>query len=212
MLSELRAIRKTTVFDVLRNQAVIESARFIEEEEKLQDKTPLFFSGFIDFITYIEDKLIPGDLYEFGVASGGTFIQMSKKFPRHRIVGFDSFKGLPRDWGGTHLKKEEFKSEILKGTHNTEIIVGLVEETLPLFNFGQIAFAHIDVDLYESGKTVFRALRDHLSPGSYLLIDDFHSYPFWRNGLVRAFTEEFDRTEFEYVGFGTREALVRITT
>ena len=46
----------------------------------------------------------PGPIIEFGVAEGGSINRMADENPDRTLDGFDSFKGLPEDWGDRHLK------------------------------------------------------------------------------------------------------------
>jgi len=198
------------VYDKLRDQSVVESAQFIERESSIQNSIPHFFDSFHDVISFVSEKLISGDIYEFGVAEGATIVQLSRQFPNRRIIGFDNFQGLPEDWPGTKLKRGAFKVNALPSfPHNVEIVVGDIHQTAPNGKYHSIAFVHVDVELFSTGLSVFNALKPNLKRGTLLLIDDFHSYPFWQQGLAKAFAQVFSRDSFEYIAFGPRQALVQ---
>jgi SAM-dependent methyltransferase len=67
-----------------------------------------------------------------------------------------------------------------------EVVQGRYEDVLPL-QTARKAFdlVHVDCDWYESSKVVLAYLKDHLSPGAILQIDD---YGHWQ-GSRRAFDE-----------------------
>ena len=78
-------------------------------------------------------------------------------------------------------------------------------------NEEQIAFLHVDCDLYSSTKTVFDLLGDRLAADAILLFDEFFNYPGWRLHEYRAWTEFIARTgrTFEYLGYtGNNEQVV----
>ena len=121
------------------------------------------------------------------------------------VAGFDSFAGLPEAWR-TGFPVGEFAQTEIPTVEGAEIVVGLFEDELPGFlarNEEQIAFLHVDCDLYSSTKTVFDLLGDRLAPDAILLFDEFFNYPGWRSHEYRAWTEFTARTgrTFEYLGY-----------
>lgn len=48
----------------------------------------------------LKQVLVKGHYLEFGVFTGGTIKFMAKRVNGAVIHGFDSFEGLPEDWGG----------------------------------------------------------------------------------------------------------------
>ncbi len=151
---------------------------------------------------------------EFGVATGSTLKIIADAVARDRTVaGFDSFAGLPETWR-TGFPAGEFAQEQIPTVEGAEIIAGLFTDELPEFlarNEEQIAFLHVDCDLYSSTKTVFDLLGDRLAPDAILLFDEFFNYPGWRMHEYRAWTEFTERTgrSFEYLGYtGNNEQVV----
>ena len=72
------------------------------------------------------------------------------------VIGFDTFTGLPEAWRTGFPVGEFAQSEVPKVV-GAELIVGLFEDELPAFlarTEEQIAFLHVDCDLYSSTKTV----------------------------------------------------------
>jgi hypothetical protein len=148
----------------------------------------------------------PGLALEFGVATGSTLKIIADAVARdHTVAGFDSFAGLPETWR-TGFPVGEFAQEQIPTVEGAEIVVGLFTDELPGFlarNEEEIAFLHIDCDLYSSTKTVFDLLGDRLAPDAVVLFDEFFNYPGWRQHEYRAWTEFTARTgrSFEYLGY-----------
>ena len=56
------------------------------------------------------------------------------------------------------------------------LVKGLFERTWPLLNIERIAFAHVDCDWYDPVAFALSAIRDRLSPGGVIVVDDYHDY------------------------------------
>ncbi len=148
----------------------------------------------------------PGLALEFGVATGSTLRIIADTVAGDRTVaGFDSFAGLPEAWR-TGFPVGEFAQAEIPTVEGAEIVVGLFEEELPPFlarNEEEVAFLHVDCDLYSSAKTVLALVGDRLAPDAILLFDEFFNYPGWRQHEFRAWLEFVERTgrTFEYLGY-----------
>ena len=148
----------------------------------------------------------PGLALEFGVATGSTLRIIADTVAGDRTVaGFDSFAGLPEAWR-TGFPVGEFAQAEIPTVEGAEIVVGLFEEELPPFlarNEEEVAFLHVDCDLYSSAKTVLALVGDRLAPDAILLFDEFFNYPGWRQYEFRAWLEFVERTgrTFEYLGY-----------
>ena len=99
---------------------------------------------------------------------------------------------------------------------NVTLIRGFFEESLPSFvaqhQNEQIAFLHIDCDLYSATKTVLNMLGNMLRPGCIIVFDEYFNYPDWKNGEYKAFAEYIAKSgrSFEYVAYvrnGTQVAV-----
>jgi Methyltransferase domain len=148
----------------------------------------------------------PGLALEFGVATGSTLRIIADAVAADRTVaGFDSFAGLPEVWR-TGFPVGEFAQAEIPTVEGAEIVVGLFEDELPAFlarNEEEVAFLHVDCDLYSSTKTVLALMGDRLAPDAILLFDEFFNYPGWRQHEFRAWLEFVERTgrTFEYLGY-----------
>ena len=119
---------------------------------------------------------------EFGVLRGQTFLIWVEQNtnPNSRFVGFDTFTGLPEDWGS--IKKGSFsafgKIPDIKDMR-VDFQIGLIQDTLPNFaknlSKGKRKIIHIDVDLYNATLITLIHLNPFLGKGDIIIFDDFFS-------------------------------------
>ena len=139
---------------------------------------------------------IPGDLLEAGVWRGGAAILMQAVLAvndacdRHIWV-CDSFQGLPppdpknpADTGDRHhtlaflaVSQEQVRSNFdkygLLGP-NVRFIEGFFENTLPGLSVERLALLRLDGDMYGSTICILESLYDKVSPGGFVIVDDFN--------------------------------------
>ena len=151
---------------------------------------------------------------EFGVASGTTLTIIAEALSEEfRVVGFDTFEGLPEVWR-TDFPAGEFAQESLPDIPGAELVAGLFEDTLPGFLAGcddDIGFLHLDADLYSSTKTVLDLIGDRLRPGAIVVFDEFFNFPGWQDHEYLAWCEFVARSgrSFEYLAYtGSNEQVV----
>lgn len=154
---------------------------------------------------------------EFGVHTGGTLRTITELAPAGWVYGFDSFEGLPEDWR-TQYSAGAFAVDQLPDVPGAELVVGWFDQVLPGFladHPEEVAFLHLDADLYSSTKTVLDALESRLRPGTVVVFDEYFNFPHWEEHEHRAWTEFVARTglRFEYLGFTAddEQISVRIT-
>ncbi len=142
---------------------------------------------------------VPGDLIETGVWRGGACIFMKANLvawgdTTRTIWLADSFEGLPKpnaelypaDAGDTLHQEGNLQVGPDQVRHNFErygllddrirFLVGWFKDTLPTAPIEQLALARLDGDMYESTIQAIEALYPKLSPGGFLVIDDFGSH------------------------------------
>lgn len=164
----------------------------------------------------IEKVTNPGLFLEFGVA-GGSSINFIAANTDTIVHGFDSFQGLPEDWRpgvgmGAFKKPQNWLPEMRE---NVQLHVGWFDATLPEFlvkHDEDIAFLHIDCDLYSSTKTVLSLLAERLKPGSVIVFDEYFSYIGWESHEHAAF-EEFVRDHqksFDYILYQSAESPAQV--
>jgi O-methyltransferase len=143
----------------------------------------------------LEDR-IPGDFIETGVWRGGACIYMRALLMAHgitdrRVWVADSFGGLPPPNperypadAGSNLHKigliavplEEVKKNFAKYNMLDEQVVflnGWFKDTLPNAPIEKLAILRLDGDMYESTIQALDSLYPKLSPGGFVIIDDY---------------------------------------
>lgn len=181
---------------------------------------------FLRAAEFVNFEAVEGDILEFGVFGGLSLLLLAHahrcdpKGMVRRVVGFDSFSGLP---GGeeTHPRWTEGDCARMHGWHPflragdpvgrettvelfrrsrlplPELEEGPFEKTIPAAipsKYSAAAIVHIDCDLFESTELVLNGIRPVLQEGTVLLFDEWFSYkgsP--KRGEARAFEEFLNR-------------------
>ena len=143
---------------------------------------------------------VPGDLIETGVWRGGACIFMRAILAAHgdrerSVWVADSFQGLPpptpdkyvADLNDTHytfdalaVSLEEVQANFRRYDlldERVRFLKGWFKDTLPIAPIEQLAVLRLDGDMYESTIQVLEALYDKLSPGGFIIIDDYSLPP-----------------------------------
>lgn len=143
---------------------------------------------------------VPGDLLEAGVWRGGVAIYMRAVLGAYgdttrKVWLADSFQGLPKpdaerypaDAGDVHHVWDELAVSVDEVRHNFErygllddqvqFLEGWFHETLPTAPVERLAVLRLDGDMYESTIVSLEALYDRVSPGGYVIVDDYGSHP-----------------------------------
>ena len=143
---------------------------------------------------------VPGDLIETGVWRGGASIFMRAVLKmcgdaRRRVWVADSFQGLPppdperypadagdRLWTFAQLAVplEQVKANFAKyGLLDDQVrfLVGWFKDTLPTVPVDRFAVIRLDGDLYESTMDALTHLYPKLSPGGFVIVDDYGAVP-----------------------------------
>lgn len=148
--------------------------------------------------TIIADK-IPGDLIETGVWKGGTTIFMRGFLAAHdikkrKVWVADSFAGLPKagcaqDHGWDlsadvfpYLAVSQEEVEELFTRYDllddkVKFLKGWFKDTLPTTPIKKLALLRLDGDLYESTMDALTNLYHKVSPGGFVIIDDYNALP-----------------------------------
>lgn len=148
---------------------------------------------------------IEGDYIEFGIFKGKSLlhsIKVTKKlkiFQNKNYWGLDSFKGFPVENHNFYQSKNFISSKssvdkLFKKYNNVKIIEGYFEESIKsheLSNIKKISFAFIDCDIYESAQFAFGYLKEKISKGGFIMIDDFTSIDKNGNYIAKSFFEIF---------------------
>jgi hypothetical protein len=122
----------------------------------------------------------PVDYIEFGVSEGISLKWWCEHVahPKARFFGFDTFEGLPENWGT--YRKGDMNSQIPQIDDDRIIFVkGLFQETLPGFLKNQYdgpyrKIIHLDADLFSSTLFVLTSMAPFLKSGDILFFDEFN--------------------------------------
>jgi O-methyltransferase len=149
--------------------------------------------------TVLRDQ-IPGDLIETGVWRGGAVILMRAVLKAYgdtnRVVwAADSFEGLPKpdaerfpaDEGDRHwtfpqlvVSLEEVRANVGRyGLLDEQIrfLPGWFRDTLPTAPIERLSVLRLDGDMYESTFIALDCLYPKLSPGGFVIVDDYSCVP-----------------------------------
>jgi len=143
------------------------------------------------------DEDISGDFLEAGVWRGGACILMkgvlaARGVNDRRVYVADSFQGLPppderfqKDLATLHdfFKRPELAASLESVRANFEkygllddrvvFVEGLFKDTLPGLDVDRLAVLRLDGDLYASTIDTLEALYDKVSPGGFVICDDY---------------------------------------
>ncbi|HXB06369.1 MAG TPA: class I SAM-dependent methyltransferase [Puia sp.] len=127
-----------------------------------------------------EDKIF---FMEFGVYKGETYFIWveGNKNPESRFAGFDTFTGLPEDWGSVKAGSFSAGGKLPETSDpRSKFQVGLIQDTLPVFapslTGKERKVVHIDVDLYNASMITLVLLQPYLRKGDMLIFDDFFTF------------------------------------
>lgn len=121
------------------------------------------------------------DYLEFGVFKGNSFKWWlaNCQHADARFYGFDTFEGLPEDWG-TYNKGDMAANIPVINDSRGEFLQGLFQDTLPGFLAAQRIrrdtrkIIHLDADLFSSTLFALTSLAPYLKKGDLLLFDEFN--------------------------------------
>lgn len=148
-----------------------------------------------DVVTTVVRDGVPGDLIETGVWRGGASLFMRCALDvlgdrSRRVVLADSFAGLPEPGRSGHAEDvldlsrieylevpraavEALFDEFGVLDDRIEFLQGWFHETLPSLRGRTFAVLRLDGDLYSSTMLSLENLYSGLSPGGFVIIDDF---------------------------------------
>jgi O-methyltransferase len=147
----------------------------------------------------VREDGVPGDLAETGVWRGGATVFMRGYLAAHemedRLVwAADSFEGLPKSTAAPDrgldfsaaaepvlaVPLEEVQALFARYgllDERVRFLKGWFRDTLPAAPIARLALLRLDGDLYESTRDALQALYAKLSPGGFLLVDDYGDFP-----------------------------------
>ncbi len=167
------------------------------------------YEGVLDHVLRMRP---PGVALEFGVGEGHSLRRIAD---RMFAFGFDSWQGLPEKW------RDGFDAGMFAceppDIANTHLVQGLFADTVPLFDVdqaGHVGLVHLDADLYSSTATILSKLpwQQVFRPGTYVVFDEWHSYPGCEDHEQRAWREFASRTGISWsvIGHGPEQWSIRL--
>jgi len=173
-----------------------------------------FFSG-----GFLEKST--GPVLDFGVASGGSTLQIAEGLllqPERLVYGFDAFEGIRDAWSKPDrtpgsMDLDGIVPAKLRVHPKTEMVVGWVEDTLPKFlaqHGSPIEFVHFDMDVFGPTRFALEEIRPRLNSGAVLMFDDYFGFIGWQNHSHRALNEVLDRGEYDCIGISPTQAVFRL--
>ena len=133
-----------------------------------------------------------GLVLELGVWKGNSLRLIAETLPDKDVYGFDSFEGFPED-GRVDWKMDLSRGGSLPAVpSNARLIKGYFDDTLPGFTEahpGPVGLLHVDCDIYSSTRTIFRALRNQIVPGTVIIFDELINHRGFENNEILAFYE-----------------------
>lgn len=160
------------------------------------------------FDQVLRDK-VPGDLLEAGAWRGGATIFMRALLEARGVVDrrvwvADSFEGLPPPNPEFYPADKGLNLHLVKGfiapvesvratferygllDDQVRFLVGWFKDTLPEAPIEKLSILRVDADLYESTIDALNMLYDKVSPGGFIIIDDYGAL-----GACRKAVEDF---------------------
>jgi len=139
---------------------------------------------------------VPGDLLEAGVWRGGAVILMRAILKVHGVIdrtvwAADSFRGLPAPDSSTFTQDlavdlsgfdelavslEQVQANFARyGLLDDQVgfLEGWFKDTLPTAPIDRLAVLRLDGDYYESTIQVLESLYHKVSPGGFVIVDDY---------------------------------------
>ena len=146
------------------------------------------YSKRYELYQYLVDKL---DLkntaityMEFGVYKGSSFNWWLHHcdHPESRFFGFDTFEGLPENWGSTYNKGDMLADMPDISDARGRFIKGLFQQSVPDFmpayqqdmKSDRRKIIHLDADLFSSTLYVLTSIAPFIKKGDILMFDEFN--------------------------------------
>ena len=138
--------------------------------------------------TEVERAGTPGAFVDCGVNNGGSSVLMSAGAPSREVWAFDSFEGLPEPGALDGADSEGWTGELVASEQNVRdafvrwahperlhVVKGWFEDTFPgaAAEIDEVAILHADGDWYDSVKLTLETWHDKVSPGGFVVIDDY---------------------------------------
>jgi O-methyltransferase len=166
---------------VSRNRKQFESSDFFRPRRNYGDRMKGFQKVLEKYNLQSDTAII---YLEFGVASALSFTWWltNSKNKDSRFYGFDTFEGLPEDWGFFYKKGAMSHGVTQLDDNRHQFIKGLFQDTLTNFIEENVVelksekrkIIHMDADLFSSTLFVLSQLYPYLHKGDVIIFDEFN--------------------------------------
>ncbi len=132
---------------------------------------------------------LDGQWYECGVYRGGTAMMLSRLLAEHpknlgiQLHLFDTFEGMPQtnkdldyhvNGDFADCSADALSERLGKiAPHAAKLHPGLIPDTFSGLEDHRIAFAHVDVDIFQSILDCCEFIYPRLVPGAFIVFDDY---------------------------------------
>lgn len=149
----------------------------------------------------LQQQKVEGNFLEVGVWQGGTALLLGKSLENtdKKLYLADTFTGVVNASevdsnyiGGEHADTSvDFVTDFLNSElhQNFELLVGEFPSATGDLVLGPLAFVHIDVDVYDSGKSILDWCRTRMSPNGVIVFDDYGFLS--TDGITKLVNENF---------------------
>lgn len=139
------------------------------------------YNGVIESFGLMDKPIV---YLEFGVAAGSSFKWWlsNNKSEQSRFFGFDTFEGLPEDWGGFYKKGDMISAIPEVNDARAAFLQGLFQDTFQdfvknnrsLLESDQLKVIHLDADIYSATCFVLGQIYPFLKKGDIIMFDEFN--------------------------------------
>jgi hypothetical protein len=144
----------------------------------------------------LENEVV--DYLEFGVDTGKSFKWWLNRLTndKNKFYGFDTFEGLPEDWGLIYVKGDMASNIPIVNDDRAKFFKGLFQDTLLDFlkndhlDKNRRKIIHLDADLFSATLFVLTTLYPYLKAGDILFFDEFN-VPKHEFMAFKIFTESY---------------------
>lgn len=128
-----------------------------------------------------QSQHVKGDFWECGVDRGGSAKFLASIIGDRKLRLFDTFAGMPEtDPAIDHHRAGDFPpmpldeiKEYVGHGESVEYHVGRIPETFAGLEGSQIAFAHVDTDIYSATRGCCEFIYPRISYGGVMVFDDY---------------------------------------
>lgn len=127
----------------------------------------------------------PGIFLEVGTFLGGTALHICNAIGRGDVPfycfdpfekgGFEKMTDLDKSFNADDFTEAQYKSvvDLLSSKPNAKVIQGFFPSAAESLNLRNIAFCHLDVDIYDATQRSLEYLAPRLAPRGLIVVDDF---------------------------------------